>query len=64
MTVQAGEEKAAGRPDCGLPVPEGAHRKDGGKSFYQGLLDSTKSNGFTLREGRFRLHIRKNFFLQ
>jgi len=33
--VQAGEEKAAGRPYCSLPVPERA-RKRAGEDFLQG----------------------------
>ena len=41
---------------------KGAYRKDGDNLFSKACCDRTRSNGFNLREGRFRLDIRKKFF--
>ena len=34
--VQAGEEKALGRPSCGLPVPEGSLQRSWRVTYYKG----------------------------
>jgi len=41
---------------------KGAYRKGGENLFSGACCDRTRSNGFKLREGRFRLDIRKEFF--
>ena len=41
---------------------KGAYRKDGENLFSRACCDRTRSNGFKLREGRFRLDTRKKFF--
>jgi len=56
-------EKAAGRPYCGLPVPEGAYRKDGQNLFSRACCEKARSNSFKLKESRFRLDIRKKLFI-
>jgi len=41
---------------------KGAYRKDGENIFSRACCNRTRSNGFKLREGRFRLDRRKRFF--
>jgi len=43
---------------------KGTYREDGDNLFSKACCDRTRSNGFKLREGRFRLDIRNTFFLQ
>ena len=56
--VQPGEEKAPGRPYISLPVPEGTYKKAGERLFTRAWSGRTRSNGFKLKEGRFRLDIK------
>jgi len=57
--VQPGEEQAVGRPYCSLPVLKGSLSEDWDKLFSRACCDRTRSTGFKLKEGRFRLYIRK-----
>jgi len=41
---------------------KGAYKKDRDKLFSRACHDRTKGNGFKVKEGRFRLDIRKKFF--
>jgi len=45
-----------------LQYLKGAYSKDGENIFSRACCDTTRSNGFKLREGRFRVDVRKNFF--
>jgi len=60
--VQPGEEKAPGRPYSSLPVLEGAYKKAGEGLLTRASRDRKRGKGFKLKEGRFRLDIRKKLF--
>jgi len=45
-----------------LKYLKGASKKDGNRLFSRVCCERTRSNGFKLMEGRFRLDIRKKFF--
>jgi len=51
-----------GRLFSSLPVSEGAYKKAGKGLLTRACRDRTKGNGFKLKEGGFRLDIRKKFF--
>jgi len=42
---------------------KGACKRDGDKLFSRACSDRTRGNGFKLKEGGFRLGIRKKFFI-
>jgi len=51
-----------GDPVAAFQWLKGAREKDGDKLFGRACRDKTRDNGFKLREGRFRLDIRKKLF--
>ena len=61
--LQPAEEKALGGPYSGLQYLKGAYRKAGEGLFIRACSNRMRGNGFKLEEGRFRLDIRKKFFL-
>ena len=42
---------------------KGAYRKAEEGLFIRACIDRTRGNGFNVEEGRFRLDIRKKFFI-
>ena len=46
----------------GLSVLKGGYKKDGDRHFSRACCNATRGNDFKLKEGRFRLDRRKNFF--
>jgi len=42
---------------------EGAYKKDGDRRFSSACCNGARVNGFKLKEGRFRLDIKKKFFM-
>ena len=60
--VQHVEDKAPGTPYSSLPVLKGGLRERWGGTLYRGCRDRMRGSSFKLKEGRFRLDVRKKFF--
>ena len=43
---------------------KGAYKQEGDQLFTRVDSDRTRGNGFKLKDGRFKLNVRKNFFTQ
>jgi len=55
-------DKTLERPESRLSVSKGGYKKVGDNLFSRICCDRTQGNGSKLKEGRFRLDIRKKFF--
>ena len=56
------KRRLQGDPVAAFQDLKGAYRKDGEGLFIRECSDRTRGNSCKVREGRFRLDIRKNFF--
>jgi len=61
--IQFREEKGLGRPHCVHSVSTGGYRK-ARDSFIREYRDRITNDDFKQKEGRFRLYIQKQFFIQ
>ena len=57
-------KKASGRLHCSLTVFEGSLQAGERLTFPWPDSDRTSGNGFKLKEGKFRLDVKKKFFIQ
>jgi len=57
-----GKRRLRGDLTAAFQYLKGAYKKDGDKHFSRACCNRTRDDGFKLKEGRFRVHIRKKFF--
>jgi len=60
--VSLGRKRLRGDLIATLQYSKGAYKKDGDRIFSKACSNRRTGSGFRLREGRFRLDIRKKFF--
>ena len=58
------KRKLRGNLTAAFQYLKGAYRKDGEQLFTQADNDRKRGNGFKLKDGRFRLEVRRKFFTQ
>jgi len=57
------ERRLRGDLTAAFQCLKGTHKKDGDRLFSRACYDRTRGNGFKLKEGRYRLDIRKKCFM-